>query len=86
MAALSQAERTGVGAQFQTDASLVREVFGAFTKADVQAAAAATDDWIVANTASFVAALPAAFRANSTAAQKTRLFTYVLRRRFEVGA
>lgn len=43
--------------------------------------AAAVDDWVEANSASYVAALPAAFRANSTAAQKTDLLMYVLLRR-----
>jgi hypothetical protein len=86
MAALSQADRTAVGAAFQTDASAVREVFGAFTKADVHAAIAAIDDWAVANAASFNAALPVAFRNGTTAAQKARAFMYVLRKRYEVGA
>lgn len=53
----------------------------AFTKAQLRAAVDATDQWIEDNTASFVAALPAAFRTGSSATQKTALFMYVLMRR-----
>ncbi len=53
-----------------------------FTKAELRAALDATDDWIEANQASFVQALPTAFRTASTTAQKVRLFTYVTRKRF----
>jgi hypothetical protein len=53
----------------------------AFSKADLAAALAATDDWIEANTTSFNQALPAAFRTNATLTQKNMLFAYVLWRR-----
>lgn len=52
-----------------------------FTKADLTAAVAAVDQWVEDNTASYTAALPAAFRTGSNAAQKTALLTYVLDRR-----
>lgn len=86
MAAMSTADRTGVGAIFQSDASAVREAFGAFTKADLQAAVAAVDAWCEANTASFNSAIPLPARTALTAAQKSRLLMYVIRRRSETGA
>lgn len=52
-----------------------------FTKAQLAAAVGTTDQWIEDNTASFVASLPAQFRNNSTAAQKSALFAFVLMRR-----
>lgn len=53
----------------------------AFSKPDLVAALAATDDWIEANAASFNAALPAGFRTNATLAQKYTVFAFVLWRR-----
>lgn len=52
-----------------------------FTKADLTAALAATDAWVEANTAAYVAALPQPFRNASSATQKTALFAFVLWRR-----
>jgi hypothetical protein len=52
-----------------------------FTKADLLAAVAATDDWIEANLASFNQALPQPFRAAATTEQKAEIFAYVLWRR-----
>ena len=52
-----------------------------FSKADLAAALAATDDWIEANATSFNQALPVAFRTNATLTQKNSLFAYVLWRR-----
>jgi hypothetical protein len=86
MAVLVNSDRVAVGAQFQADCSQAREGFAAFTKADVQAAAAALDDWIVANAAAANASLPLAFKNGATAAQKARLFAYVLQRRYLTGA
>jgi hypothetical protein len=86
MPVMNQSERTAIGALFQSDVSQAREGFGALVKADIHAAAAAVDDWIVANTASFNAALPTAFRTTATPAQKTRLFVAVLTRRHQTGA
>lgn len=45
---------------------------------DLKVAAQETENWISANQASFVASLNEPFRSNSTAAQKTLLFTAVL--------
>lgn len=47
----------------------------------LKAAAVATDAWITANQASFVAALPAAFANNTNANQKFLMFLTVLLRR-----
>lgn len=86
MAAMTTADRIVVGALFQEQKSMAREAFGALTKADVQAACAAIDDWIVANTASFNSAIPLPARTALTATQKTDLFVLVLERRKLVGA
>lgn len=86
MAAMITADRVQVGALFQADASLRRDVFGAVTKADVQAAIAAVDDWVVANQASYNSALPLAVRTAFTQAQKAALLLYVVRKRYEVNA
>lgn len=56
------------------------------TRADLRAAVDATDDWIVANQASFNAALPLPARTVLTAQQKALLFSYVVRRRWLVEA
>jgi len=58
-----------------------------FTKVELKAAIDYTDGWIDANQPDYVSGLPVAFGGtNSTTEQKVRLFLYVLKRRFEVGA
>lgn len=52
-----------------------------FTKAQLLAAVAATDDWIEDNLASFNQSLPAGFRTSATTEQKAEVFAYVLWRR-----
>lgn len=47
------------------------------TKADLQAAVNAADDWVDANAASYNSALPATFRTNATTAQKAFLLAVV---------
>jgi hypothetical protein len=86
MAVMGSPDRITTGALFQSDASQAREGFGAVTKADIQAAVAAVDDWVVANATSYNTALPLAVRTAFTPTQKSRLLSYVLRRRYEVGA
>lgn len=86
MAALITADRIAVGAAFQTDASLARDPLGALTKADVQAAVAAVDDWVVANSAAFNTAIPTAARNALSPAQKSRLLSYIVKKRYETGA
>lgn len=86
MAVLDSATRVAIGALFQADASHSCEALTSLTKADIQAAIAAVDDWVVNNTSSFNGAIPLAARTNLTAAQKARLLLYVVRRRYETGA
>lgn len=52
-----------------------------FAKPDLDAAIAATDDWIDTNSAAFNTALPTAFKNGATALQKTVLFCVVALRR-----
>jgi hypothetical protein len=56
------------------------------TKIELRAAINATDDWIVANVASFNAALPLPARTVLTTQQKALMFSYVVRRRWLVAA
>lgn len=56
------------------------------TKADLQAAVNAADDWIDSNAASYNSALPATFRTNATVAQKAVLLAVVTLARYNVAA
>jgi hypothetical protein len=85
MAVLSEADRAEVAAVIMRELSADREPCG-FVKATVRAAVDATDSWQNDNAAAFNTALPAAFRNNATAAQKSRLFRLVSRFRYEKGA
>jgi hypothetical protein len=76
--ALSAGDRQLVASQLMRDN---KQPLGAVTKAEILAAVAATDAWIDANTASFVAALPENVASGTTGPQKTWIFTYVLMRR-----
>ena len=53
-----------------------------FTKAQLEAAADAADDWLTANAASFNAALPPAFRTTATQTEKALLLSVVALRRY----
>lgn len=86
MAAMVAADRTLTGARLQEDCSRARDGLGAVTKADMQAAISAVDDWVVANQASFNTALPVAVRTALTTLQKAKLLLYVVQRRYEVNA
>lgn len=77
MTVLGEQARARVAAQWQRENTTPV----AFTKPDLAAAIAATDDWIEANTASFNQALPQPFRSSATTAQKSEIFAYVLWRR-----
>lgn len=57
----------------------------AFGKAELLAAANATDDWIEANQASYNTALPGAFRTGATQEQKTLLFMAVALARMDIS-
>jgi hypothetical protein len=86
MAALVTADRIAVAAQFQSEASQVREAFGAVVRADIQAAVNAIDDWVVANAAAFNTAIPLPARTALTTVQKAHLLMYVVQKRYQTGA
>ena len=77
MTVLDATSRTRTMAQWMRD----NTELCSFTKADLTAALAATDNWVESNTAAYVAALPQPFRGASSATQKTALFAFVLWRR-----
>jgi hypothetical protein len=85
MAVLSEADRVEVAALIMRELSADREPCP-FVKATVRAAVDACDSWQNDNAAAFNTALPAAFRNNATAAQKSRLFRLVSRFRYEKGS
>ena len=83
MAVLSNTIRT----QLWRDQERIRprqgETLAALTKADLQAAVDAADDWANSNAASFNTALPSAFKNNATAGQKALLLAVVVLARFD---
>jgi hypothetical protein len=81
MAALSPAVRLAIRSAYGDLLSRRRDPF-VITKAQLDAAINACDDWIDANAASFNTALPVAARTGLTAAQKAELFSLVALRRF----
>jgi hypothetical protein len=85
MAALSNADRSEMLAEFMSELSGTREPV-AVTKTELRAAADAIDDWVEANKAAFNTAIPQPARAALTAAQKSRLLMFVVRQRFIKGA
>lgn len=81
MAVLTSNQRSALRARYGEVLSARRDPF-ALTKAQLDAAIAAADDWVEANAASFNTALPAAARAGLTAAQKAELLSLVANKRF----
>lgn len=81
MAALSAGIRLAVRAYWSSLLSGRREQF-ALTKAELDAAIAATDNWIDTNAASYNTALPLAARTKLSAGQKAELFSIVALRRY----
>ena len=79
--ALTTAIRLALRAEYGSILSERRAAFN-LTKAQLDAAIAAVDDWIEANAASFNSAIPLPARTELTAAQKAELFFLVARRRF----
>lgn len=73
--ALSAADRQKVTDQLMRDN---QSSTGAMTKAELRTAINATDDWIDANQASWIATLPANVASATSAVQKTWIFAYVL--------
>lgn len=79
MAALSSGDRLALRDAFMR---VAENILGAtYTKADLQAAVNAADDWADSNTASFNSALPVATRNGMTTKQKTLLLSYVILKR-----
>lgn len=73
MAVLPQAELNKIWRVFMRR----KLAAGAYTKAQLLAAVTAADAWADANAAAFVAALPAAFRTNSSQGEKAALLALV---------
>lgn len=86
MAALSTADRQRIWRGLMRFWSHRREPLGNLTKADLQAAVNATDDWIDANAAAYNSAIPQPARGQLTSDQKNILFAAVaLARRGETA-
>lgn len=83
MAVLSNTIRTQLWRGLMRSWSRQGETLAALTKADLQAAVDAADDWANSNAASFNAALPSAFKNNATAGQKALLLAVVVLARFD---
>jgi hypothetical protein len=79
VADLSATDRDRVGRFFMRQGPTLGTC--AFTKPDLVAAIADTDNWIDDNTASFNTALSQPFRTSATLQQKTLLFCWVALRR-----
>ncbi len=81
MAILTRQERKNIGSPW------IRKVYQEAAKAadlsftEIEAAIQDTEDWIDANQASFVAALPEPFKSKTNGAEKTLLFVYVTMKR-----
>lgn len=84
MAIMTAADREKARRAFTEDAGQNREAIGV-TRPDLVAAAAAVDQWVSDNAASFNTALPVASRNGLTAPQKARLLLAVVRQRFLSG-
>lgn len=85
MAVLSDADRVAVWAEWMRLISADHELCG-ITKADLRAAVNALDDWINANAAAINLAIPQPARSSLTSAQKARLLTLIVTRRYLSGA
>lgn len=83
MAILTNPVRLSLRADFAKQLSDRRESFG-LSKAQLDAAIAAVDQWVEDNAASFNTALPPAARTGLTAQQKTELLYRVALARFGV--
>lgn len=85
MAVLSNADRAELAADIMRALSANREP-APFLKAAIRAAVDAADDWANSNAAAYNTALPATFRTNATADQKSRLLEAVITKRKQRGA
>lgn len=86
MAILTNADRIQLHADVMRDWSSDRETFGGtLTKADLQAAINAVDQWVSDNAAAYNLAIPQPARNTLTASQKAKLLLEVVRRRYVKG-
>ena len=85
MATMPDADRREVNESLMRDFSADREVLGALAKSELRAAVNAADQWASDNAASYNSALPLPARTALTAAQKARLLTAVIRKRWLSG-
>jgi len=83
MAVLSNAIRLQLWRGLMRYWSARQEQVAGITKADLQAAVNAADDWADANAAAYNTALPATFRTNATASQKAVLLAMVILARYD---
>lgn len=81
MAALPEADRAAIWAEFMRELSAAREPIG-LNKIELRAAFNAVNDWVEANAASLNAAIPQPARSQLTRQQKARLLQMVVRQRF----
>ncbi len=86
MAALSNAVRLRLWRGLMRFWSATLATLAGCTKADLQAAVNAADDWADQNAASFNSALPATFRNNATSGQKALLLAVVVLARYDVAS
>lgn len=86
MAALTDADRAELHADFMRRMDM--QTFGScpLTKSELRAAVDAMDAWIVANAASLNTAIPQPARGALNGAQKAMLFSAVVERRYVKGA
>jgi hypothetical protein len=83
MAVLPTNDRIAVWAQWMQENKAT--ITGAMTKADLQAAVNALDDFLNTNATAINNAIPAAARGALSTAQKAALLNYVVARRWGVG-
>ena len=82
MAVLSNADRANLAADWMRQNTEVCSIL----KASLRAAIDAADDWANANAAAYNTAIPQPARGALTAAQKARILSYVITKRWQVGA
>ena len=84
MAVLPDTDRVRIWRGLMRYWSSLQETLGGITKADLRAAVNAADAWVDSNAAAYNTALPATFRNNATAGQKSLLLVAVVLMRFNV--
>lgn len=86
MANMSDADRAAVHAEFMSQVSAAHEPFAApLTKPDVRAAVDGIDQWLTDNASAGNQAIPQPARSGLTAAQKARMQSLIVLRRWGSG-